>query len=370
MQPTRISAIVQTLEQRVFFAAQTIDAGGDVGQFTSLAINPLTNRPSIAYYDATNGDLKLATQGKSGWSISSVATAGDVGKVNSLKFNRAGEPCVAYEDPAVGALVFARQTHRRWVTTPIDSTGAKQVSLVLDSRGRGRVSYVHDDGGHGSGLRYAFFDGNGWQHQTVEEGTSDVPIAIESSAVALEAKGLPHIAFAHENEDSLGYATTDGSTWTHRAIDTAIDGTIGSVPSIAIDSHDRVHIAYGGEPVRAGGTFYTAAPNDGTTFSQHPVLPTSEFAGSNDSGSTAIAISPRDGKPRIAYFGGDTEPGLRLATGNRTLATTFSSVTIDSHAKDKIGRFPSMAIDDRGAIHIAYYDAAKKDLKYYSSASA
>src|SRR5207253_4586774 len=89
MQPTRISAIVQTLEQRVFFAAQTIDAAGDVGQFASLAINPLTNRPSVAYYDATNGDLKLATLGKSGWSTSSIATAGDVGKVSSLKFNRA-----------------------------------------------------------------------------------------------------------------------------------------------------------------------------------------------------------------------------------------------------------------------------------------
>ena len=73
----------QTLEQRLLFAVQTIDSTGDIGSFTSLAINPLTHRPSITYYDATNGDLKLATQNKNGWNLSTVATAGDVGKINS-----------------------------------------------------------------------------------------------------------------------------------------------------------------------------------------------------------------------------------------------------------------------------------------------
>jgi len=359
----------QTLEQRLLFAVQTIDSTGDIGSFTSLAINPLTHRPSITYYDATHGDLKLAIQNKNGWNLSTVATAGDVGKINSLKFNKAGDPCVAYADPVSGALVFARQTHHRWVISTIDPTGGKQVSLVLDSRGRARVSYTHDDGASGTGLRYAFFDGNHWQQQTVEEGTTQEPIEIESSALALEAKGLPHIAFAHENEDGLGYATSDGTSWMHRAIDTGVGATLGSVPSIAIDAHDRIHIAYGGEPVRGSGTFYTVAPN-GSPFSEHAIVPTSDFAGFNDSGSTAIAINPRDGKPRIAYFGGDAEPGLRLATGNRALATSFNSTTIDRRSSDRIGKFPSMAIDDAGIIHVAYYDAARKDLKYYSNGAA
>src|SRR4051812_44205027 len=91
--------VFQTLEQRVLSAAQVIDSTGDVGSFTSLSINPLTHRPSMTYYDATNGDLKLATQNKSGWSLNTVASAGDVGRINSLKFNKAGEPCVAYQDP-------------------------------------------------------------------------------------------------------------------------------------------------------------------------------------------------------------------------------------------------------------------------------
>jgi hypothetical protein len=365
-QPPQAAPSFEALEHRVFFAAQTIDSVGDVGQFASLAINPVTQRPAITYYDATKGDLKLATKGAFRWSVATIASAGDVGKVNSLKFNNAGEPCVAYQDPLSGALVFARQSHRRWQTNTIDATGAKHVSLVLDLHGRGRVSYTHDDGAAGTGLRFAAFDGNVWKVQTVEEGTPEAPLSISASALALEAKGLPHIAIGHENEDSLGYAEFDGTAWRHRAIDTGVGDTLGSVPSIAIDAHDRAHIAYGGEPVRAGGTFYTVEPN-GSPFSERVILPTSPFTAFNDAGSTSVAIG-RDGKPRIAYFGGDAEPGLRLATGNRGLATSFTVQTLDRRGTDKLGQFPSMAIDDRGVIHVGYYDAARHDLIYFTNA--
>jgi len=68
---------------------ETVDApaGATVGQFTSIAINPLTGQPAIAYYDVFNTNLKLATRPTSAWSIETVNSTGDVGRFAALRFD-------------------------------------------------------------------------------------------------------------------------------------------------------------------------------------------------------------------------------------------------------------------------------------------
>ena len=57
---------------------QTVDAAGDVGQFTSLALDGAGN-PSIGYYDRANEDLKYAWCDGTGWHAETVDAAGLVG---------------------------------------------------------------------------------------------------------------------------------------------------------------------------------------------------------------------------------------------------------------------------------------------------
>jgi hypothetical protein len=76
-------------------------AGGDVGQYTSIAIGT-DGLPVISYYDVWYGDLKVAHCGNascsSGNTITSVDTGGDVGYYTSITIGTDGLPVISYHD--------------------------------------------------------------------------------------------------------------------------------------------------------------------------------------------------------------------------------------------------------------------------------
>ena len=94
-----------------------LDANGDVGQHAAMAIDP-TGRRHVVYYDADTKDLKYVTSDDThGWSAPMVLDAvGDVGKYASMtvyyegqkeKMNGAYEghyPHIAYYDASNGNL--------------------------------------------------------------------------------------------------------------------------------------------------------------------------------------------------------------------------------------------------------------------------
>jgi MYXO-CTERM domain-containing protein len=70
-------------------------AGPDVGRFTSIARSS-SGTLYVSYYDADDGNLKLAIRSGSTWSTQVVDESGDAGRYSSLVLTSAGVPVVAY----------------------------------------------------------------------------------------------------------------------------------------------------------------------------------------------------------------------------------------------------------------------------------
>lgn len=73
----------------------TIEPGDDVGRFTSLALGP-DDSPRVAYYDVTNGDLKIALNDDGTWVTDVVDGNGDAGRYAAMVAMPDLHPLIAY----------------------------------------------------------------------------------------------------------------------------------------------------------------------------------------------------------------------------------------------------------------------------------
>ena len=111
----------------------TVDRSGFVGMYTSMRQNQ--GAPVISYYDASQGDLKLATctalcdTASPTWVVTTVDRGGDVGWYSSLDL-KDGAPVIAYYDVTGGALKLATCTggcataSPTWIVTTVDESSA------------------------------------------------------------------------------------------------------------------------------------------------------------------------------------------------------------------------------------------------------
>ena len=189
---------------------EVVDSAGDVGRYAALALQTggsYVGWPAIAYYDVTNGNLKYAAAGlepRQGsanpatyWAIETVDAPGDVGQWASLAFDSQGRPHIVYSASGGANLKYARRGPGGWSYDVVDVDTLGQGSLALDDLGHAHVSYWKDHQ-----LRYAYHDGAAWHHETVD-AAADVGAA---NALALDDNGYPHISYRDDTSMDLKYA--------------------------------------------------------------------------------------------------------------------------------------------------------------------
>ncbi len=266
--------------QGTSWVIENVDKAGDVGTDHSLMLDWLDN-PNIAYYDSTNGGLKVAYLSGSNWVNITVA-----GGTPSF-FGYGIDPCIApdgsisFTDIDTGKLWYRDWTGSSWQTVEVDSCLASDSTLALDSAGEPTIVYTdvehnqlklvkrisgvwnspnvivdNPGGGYpslalessnlehlcywdmaGGGLKYRrFYMGPGYVTVTVDTGGGYM------NSLALDREGHPHIAYRDALEQ-LKYAEWTGSSWRIIQVDPAqTDAGVGI--SLALDIHGNPHIAW------------------------------------------------------------------------------------------------------------------------------
>jgi len=94
------------------FEVQTIESAGSTGLYPSLAFSR-NDGAVITYYNRTKGDLRMAQAATGGFAISTLDSAGDVGRFSSLLLDptrpTSSKWAIAYEDTTNGRVKYAVQ---------------------------------------------------------------------------------------------------------------------------------------------------------------------------------------------------------------------------------------------------------------------
>ncbi len=317
-------ACVACAAGQLFCCQETVDAAGDVGTESVLAIDS-ADAPHVLYRDAANKDLKYAE-----W--------GAVGESLGLALDGA-TPHASYWSRSATTVKYARRTGPgAWTIETVSSSAFAPTgtAIALDAALTPHVAYETL-----AGLQYASRGASVWTTETVD--------ATYGSLVSLRLRGgVPHLTYG--NHTALGgpqlyilrHAFKSGATWTTETASTEYD--FGAGNSLALDGSVRPRVTY----VKANFGIPRYATYSGTTW-QFEDIDANAFVSS-----TKLTLDATDTPHAVVE---EVSTGLLVRYYARGALSW-------SHQDVAAGMSPSIAVDSANHPCVTYYDPTMKRLRY------
>jgi hypothetical protein len=356
-----------------------VDSAGDVGRDVSMAIGA-DGFPVIAYFALTGLDLKVAKCANAACTgastITTVDSAGDVGRNTSIALGADGLPLIAYYDNTNDDLKVAKcgdpACSGPSTITAVDSAGVvgEWASLAIGADGFAVIAYVDATNGDLKVAKCANAACNSGTAFSIVDANVNVNAR---PSIALGIDGLPVMSY-YDNVVSINdlkvakcvNADCSGSS-TITAVDTA--GNVGLGSSIVIGADGLPLITY----------FDFTTPPFSTAL-----LKAAKCANAACTGASTITLLSAAGR-----IGGVRSP-VRLVAGGVPLIAFQESIVVQkighvkvatcadasctslgsnnlvdagSGGKENVGQHSSVATPPDGLPIISYYDATRGDLK-------
>ena len=267
-------------------------------------------------------------------------TAGDGLKTVFVQFRDAAGNLATFSDTIEIQTLF--------LTSTIDSdeSSGSHNSIAVDSNGHVHIAYQRefydwDEMATQFDLKYATNASGTWVISTLEALGSDQVYC----SIAVDSEDRVHIAYSFENSASgwrsnLKYATNRTGTWIISTIDNS--DHVGSYVSLALDSNDKAHISYYDEQNRSL-KYATDLSGSWEIF----ILDSSGGVGDYTGEYSSLAVDSNN-RPHIAYhlriFG---DAYLKYAR-NTSGTWEISQLTYNTSRR----RFASIAVDSNNHVHI------------------
>ncbi len=343
---TTTTTTTSTTTTTLQFSPETVDNDGDVGLWTSIAIDS-NDKVHISYYDSTNGALRYVNNTSGSWSTPvTVDNSGPAaGQYTSIALDSSNKAHISYIKNQYGYLMYATNTSGSWVTTRLDDTQKVkfETSIAIDSDDYVHIAYYGNNPEYD--LKYGTNSSDSWVYTDVD--TSGIVGCFAS--IALDSSDNAYISYQDITNTALKYATNSSGSWVDTTLDSA--SAVGYYTSIALDSNSRAYISYIDED---NDYLKLADRRTGAWTTPADII---DCGSPGNVGYTSIALDGSD-KAHIAYYDADN---TALGYGTNS-SGSWDETTVDN--SDSTGRYASIALDSNGKAHFAYYSATDTCLKY------
>jgi hypothetical protein len=230
----------------------TVDSTGDVGQYTSIAVSA-DGLPVISYYDVTNNDLKVIKCGDancgSGNTITTLDSTGGVGQFTTIAVPADGLPMIAFYDATNTNLKVAKCGNASCssgnTVSTVDSTGITgfYASIAVPADGRPVISYYDVST---SALKVTRCGNASCSSGNSASTIDSVGVVGEFTSIAVSADGLPVISYYDSTNSKLKLAKCGNANCNSGNTLTVIDsvGSTFAYTAIAVPADARPVISY------------------------------------------------------------------------------------------------------------------------------